>query len=51
MEGHASLTYSTEEARHHHTLPLELLQFIVSQEEEQFTFCLQKSREIQQLEL
>lgn len=51
MEGHASLMYSTEEAKHHHTFPLELLQFIVSQGNEQFTFCLWKNREIQQLEL
>lgn len=28
MEGHASLMYFTEEAKHHHTFPLELLQFI-----------------------
>lgn len=31
MEGHASLMYSTEETKHHHTFPLEFLQFIVSQ--------------------
>lgn len=30
MEGHASLMYSIEEAKHHHTFPLELLQFTVS---------------------
>lgn len=51
MEEHASLMYSTEEARHHHTFPLEILQVIVSQGEEQFIFYLWKNREIQQLQL
>lgn len=41
----------TEEVNQHNTFPLKLLQFTVSQgEEQQFIFCLQKNRGIPQLE-